>query len=183
MPGLISPELDVLDERPIFEEPLGVGEGASVTTQPPPAIAAVDLHVERHHRAVAADPVHVDPFEIVLAARVHRVDVEMHVVARPVFERQHRADPLLGSELVGRPASRGINPLLICWVVRPGFCASRKASLMTVPGIRPLPALFGTTPGMVQLPPPVGLQGGGRAEALRGRRGSCWTAIRCRSHC
>src|SRR4030095_7196718 len=57
----------------------------------------------------------------------------------------------------GRP-SRGINPLLICWVVRPGFCASRKPSLMTVPGIRPLPALFGTTPGMVQLPPPVGLQ-------------------------
>ena len=48
-----------------------------VTTQPLRAIRAVDLHVERNHRAVAPDPVHVDALEVILLLAVHRIEVEM----------------------------------------------------------------------------------------------------------
>jgi len=45
--------------------------------------------------------------------------------------------------------------LSICVIDMPGLCASRNAWSMVWPVTRPLPALAGTVPGMVQLPPPV----------------------------
>src|SRR6185312_10944573 len=53
---------------------------------------------------------------------------------------------------------RGIRALSIWSMVRPGLLASRKAWLIGAPGVKPLPALAGTVPGMVQLPPPVALR-------------------------